>query len=222
MSKHIKLHCADGATISAFVATPHGAPKGGMVVLQEIFGVNHHIRAVASRYAQAGYLAVAPALFDRVEKHVELGYDGKDMARAMEIRGRTKLDDTIADIAAAIAEAAEGGKVGLVGYCWGGSLAWAAAARLPGLSAAVGYYGGAIASMIGETPRVPVMLHFGARDKHIPLTDVEKIRDAHPDVPVYVYDADHGFNCDERASFDAASADVARARTLAFFAEHLR
>ena len=219
--KRIELHCADGATISAWVATPHGRPKGGMVVLQEIFGVNHHVRSVASRYAQAGYLAVAPCLFDRVERNVELGYDGADMARAMSLRARTKLDDTLADVAAAIAEASAGGKVGIVGYCWGGSLAWASAARLPGLSAAVGYYGGMIASMIGEEPRVPTMLHFGARDKHIPLTDVEKIRDAHPAVPVHVYDADHGFNCDERASFDAAAADVARARTLAFFADHL-
>lgn len=222
MSKTIELRCADGATISAFVATPHGAPKGGMVVLQEIFGVNHHIRAVASRYARAGYLAVAPALFDRVEHNVELGYDGKDMARAMELRSRTKLDNTLADIAAAIAEAAQGGKVGIVGYCWGGSLAWASAVRLSGVSAAVGYYGGMIASMIGETPRAPVMLHFGAKDKHIPLTDVEKIRDAHRGVPVHVYDADHGFNCDERASFDAAAADIARERTLAFFAEYLK
>ena len=222
MGERIELHCADGATISAWLARPQGTPKGGMVVLQEIFGVNHHIRAVAERYASEGYLAVAPALFDRVEKNVELGYDGTDMTRGVETRAKTKLDDTLADIAAAIAEASKGGKVGVVGYCWGGSLAWAAATRLSGLSAAVGYYGGLIVGMIGETPRVPAMLHFGAKDKHIPLTDVEKIRDAHPAVPVYVYDADHGFNCDERASFDAAAADVARERTLALFDEHLK
>lgn len=221
MGERIELHCADGATISAWLARPQGTPKGGMVVLQEIFGVNHHIRAVAECYAQEGYLAVAPALFDRVEKDVELGYDGTDMTRGVETRARTKLDDALTDIAAAIAEASKGGKVGAVGYCWGGSLAWAAATRLSGLSAAVGYYGGLIVGMVGETPRVPTMLHFGAKDKHIPLSDVEMIRDAHPAVPVYVYDADHGFNCDERASFDAAAAEVARERTLAFFDEHL-
>lgn len=221
MGEHITLRCDDGVAIDAWLARPHGPPKGGIVVLQEIFGVNHHIRAVATRFAQAGYLAVAPALFDRVEKNVELGYDGSDMQRAIALRAKTALPDTLNEIAAAVRVAGEGGKIGVVGYCWGGSLAWAAAAKLPGLAAAVGYYGGMIASMVDETPRVPVILHFGAHDKHIPLADVEKIRDAHPAVPVYVYDADHGFNCDERASYDEAAARVARARTMAFFAEQL-
>lgn len=222
VGEHIRLHCADGVEIGAWRAAPTGAPKGGIVVLQEIFGVNHHVRAIASRFADAGYLAIAPNLFDRVEKNVELGYDGSDMSRAMETRGRTKLDDTLRDVASAIGEAATSGPVGIVGYCWGGSLAFAAAARLEGIKGAVGYYGGMIASMIGETPRVPVMLHFGARDAHIPLSDVEKIRDAYPAVPVFVYDADHGFNCDERASFDAVAAQTARERTMTFFDEVLR
>ena len=221
MGEMIELTCADGAKIGAWRVRPKGTPKGGIVVLQEIFGVNHHIRAVTTRFAEAGYLAIAPALFDRVEKNVELGYDGEDRPRAMDIRGRTKIDETLLDIAAAVDAAADGGKVGVVGYCWGGALAWASAARLDGISAAVGYYGGGIAANIAFKPRVPVILHFGAHDKHIPLTDVEAIRNAHPEVPVFVYDADHGFNCDERSSYNAPSADAARARTMESFAKNL-
>jgi carboxymethylenebutenolidase len=221
MGENINLTAKDGATIGAYRSAPADEPKGGMVVLQEIFGVNHHIRAVADRYAAAGYLAIAPALFDRVEPGVELGYGQADRPRAMEIRGKTKLEETLADIEAAIALAGAGGRVGVVGYCWGGTLAWAAATRLSGISAAVGYYGGGIAGMLDEQPRAPVMLHFGERDKHIPLSDVEKIRAAHPEIPVFVYPADHGFNCDERESYDAASAKEAQARTFAFFAENL-
>jgi carboxymethylenebutenolidase len=221
MGENINLTAKDGATIGAYRSAPANEPKGGMVVLQEIFGVNHHIRAVADRYAAAGYLAIAPALFDRVEPGVELGYGEADRPRAMDIRGKTKLEETLADIEAAVALAAAGGSVGVVGYCWGGTLAWAAATRLSGISAAVGYYGGGIAGMLNEQPRAPVMLHFGERDKHIPLSDVEKIRAAHPEIPVFVYPADHGFNCDERESYDAASAREAQARTFAFFAENL-
>jgi carboxymethylenebutenolidase len=176
---------------------------------------------VADRYAAAGYLAIAPALFDRVEPGVELGYGEADRPRAMEIRGKTKLEETLADIEAAVALAAAGGSVGVVGYCWGGTLAWAAATRLSDISAAVGYYGGGIANMVNEEPRVPVMLHFGERDKHIPLSDVEKIKAAHPEIPVFIYPADHGFNCDERDSYDEKSAKEAQARTFAFFADNL-
>lgn len=222
MGEHITLRCDDGVEISAFLARPQGAPKGGIVVLQEIFGVNHHIRAVAKRFAEAGYLAVAPALYDRVERGVELGYDGSDGVRARAVRSKTNLPDTLLDIAAAIRVASEGGRVGVVGYCWGGSLAWASAAKLPGTSAAVGYYGGLIANMLGDPPRVPIILHFSAHDEYVPLSDVEKVRDAYPAVPVYVYDADHGFNCDERASFNAAATQIAGERTMAFFAEQLR
>lgn len=222
MGETITLSCRDGAQISAYRARPSGKPKGGMVVLQEIFGVNHHIRAVADKYAAAGYLAIAPALFDRVEKGVELGYGMEDRPRAMDLRGRTKIEDTLADVAAAIEAAKEGGNVGVVGYCWGGTLAYAAAARLPGVTAAVGYYGGGIASIAAERPRTPLMLHFGERDKHIPLSDVEKIRAAQPEVPVFVYAADHGFNCDERESYDADAAKEAELRTMEFFAAELK
>ena len=222
MGETIDLTCEDGVKISAYRARPDGKPKGGMVVLQEIFGVNHHIRAVADKYAAAGYLAIAPALFDRVEKGVELGYDMEDRPRAMDLRGRTKIDETLTDVAAAIEAAKAGGNVGVVGYCWGGTLAYAAAARLPGVTAAVGYYGGGIVGMAAERPRTPLMLHFGERDKHIPLSDVEKIRAAQPEVPVFVYAADHGFNCDERESYDAAAAAEAELRTMEFFAAELK
>jgi carboxymethylenebutenolidase len=221
MGENINLTAKDGATIGAYRSAPEDEPKGGIVVLQEIFGVNHHIRAVADRYAAVGYLAIAPALFDRVEPGVELGYGEADRPRAMEIRGKTKLEETLADIEAAVALASAGGSVGVVGYCWGGTLAWAAATRLSGISAAVGYYGGGVAGMLNEQPRVPVMLHFGERDKHIPMSDVEKIKAAHPEIPIFVYQADHGFNCDERESYDAKSAKEAQSRTFAFLAENL-
>jgi carboxymethylenebutenolidase len=221
MSRTIELHAADGVTISAYRADPAGKPKGGIVVLQEIFGVNHHIRAVADGYAAEGYLAVAPALFDRGEPGVELGYDQAGITRGVELRAKPSLDQTLADIAAAVAVAAEGGKVGVVGYCWGGLLTYLASSRLTGIAAAVGYYGGGISNFLSDTPKTPLLLHFGERDAHIPQTDVDKIRQAHPAVPIQVYPADHGFNCDERGSYDKPSAELARQRTLEFFAAYL-
>jgi carboxymethylenebutenolidase len=222
MGETLKLTAKDGVTISAFKAVPAGKPKGAMVVLQEIFGVNHHIKSVTDRYAAQGYLSIAPALFDRVGKGIELDYTQDDITKGADIRSKTKLDDTLADIEAAVKAVASPGPVGVVGYCWGGTLAYASACRVPGIKAAVGYYGGGIAAMLGEKPKVPVILHFGEKDKHIPMSDVNTIKQAFPSMPVYVYDADHGFNCDERGSHDKASADLALKRTLAFFGEHLR
>ena len=222
MGETVKLTAKDGVTITAYKAAPAGKPKGAMVVLQEIFGVNHHIRSVTDRYAAQGYLAIAPGLFDRVGKDIELGYTQDDITKGADIRSKTKLDDTLADIEAAVKEVASAGPVGVVGYCWGGTLAYAAACRVPGIKAAVGYYGGGIAAMLSEKPKVPTILHFGEKDKHISMDDVGKIKKAYPSMPVYVYDADHGFNCDERGSYDKPSADLALQRTLAFFAEHLR
>jgi carboxymethylenebutenolidase len=222
MGETLKLTAKDGVTISAYKAVPAGKPKGAMVVLQEIFGVNHHIKSVTDRYAAQGYLSIAPALFDRVGKGIELDYTQDDITKGADIRSKTKLDDTLADIEAAVKAVASAGPVGVVGYCWGGTLAYASACRVSGIKAAVGYYGGGIAAMLGEKPKVPVILHFGEKDKHIPMSDVNKIRQAYPSMPVFVYDADHGFNCDERGSHDKASADLALKRTLAFFGEHLR
>jgi carboxymethylenebutenolidase len=222
MGETVKLTAKDAVTITAYKAAPAGKPKGAMVVLQEIFGVNHHIRSVTDRYAAQGYLAIAPGLFDRVGKDIDLGYTQDDITKGADIRSKTKLDDTLADIEAAVKEVASAGPVGVVGYCWGGTLAYAAACRVPGIKAAVGYYGGGIAAMLSEKPKAPTILHFGEKDKHISMDDVGKIKKAYPSMPVYVYDADHGFNCDERGSYDKPSADLALQRTLAFFAEHLR
>jgi len=222
MGETIKLTAKDGVTITAYRAAPAAAPKGGMVVLQEIFGVNHHIRSVADRYAAQGYAAIAPGLFDRVEPGIELGYGPSDVPKGAEIRAKTKLDDTLADIDAAVRALAGSGPIGVVGYCWGGTLAYASACRVGGIKAAVGYYGGGIVAMLGETPKVPLVLHFGEKDQHVSMGDVNKIKDAYPSMPVHVYAADHGFNCDERGSYDKSSADLALRRTLDFFTAHLR
>ena len=221
MGEHITLTASDGAKVGAYKAMPAGKPKGGMIVIQEIFGVNHHIRNVVDQYAARGYVAIAPALFDRAEPNVELGYTPDDIAKAREIRGKVPTDKMLLDVEAAAKEIGSAGKTGIVGYCLGGTIAYAAAVQIPQISAAVGYYGGGIAAMADQKPKAPTMLHFGERDHSIPMSDVEKIRQARPDVPVYVYDAEHGFSCDERKSFDKASADLALERTLKFFDEKL-
>jgi carboxymethylenebutenolidase len=195
----------------------------GLVVLQEIFGVNHHIRAVVDRFAAEGFTALAPALFDRVKTGVEFGYDQEGIQEGVKIAYSIPPEKVLADINAAIhfmQRETGGGKVGVIGYCLGGTYAWRSATELRP-AAAVGYYGGGVAKHAADTPHCPVMLHFGAKDEHIPVSDVEKIRAAHPEIPVYLYEADHGFNCDERGSYDASSAALALSRTLAFLREHL-
>ena len=221
MRQTLRLTTGDGVTIDAYRSDPPGRPRGGIVVLQEIFGVNSHIRRVTDGFAGEGYLAVAPGLFDRAKPGVELDYDPDGMTAGRAHVGQIEPAKTMLDVKAAVDAAAEGGKVGIVGYCWGGSLAVAAACALPGPAAAGGGYGGAIARMLDRRPKVPLMLHFGEKDAHIPMSDVGKIRAALPDVPVYSYEAEHGFNCDARGSYDAPSAALARERTLAFFARHL-
>ncbi len=224
MKQTVKLFAADGHPFDAYVASPEGTPRAALVVVQEIFGVNAHIRSVADNFASEGYLSIAPALFDRKERGVELGYAGADMQKAMSLMPKTPEDmqNAMADVAAAVAYVRDEYKtqVGVVGYCWGGSVAWLAAAELP-IAAAVGYYGGFIAKSLDYAPKAPIQLHFGKKDDHIPLADIEKIEAAYPGVPVYLYDAGHGFNCDARGSYDAPSAKLALERTLAFFAEHL-
>ena len=216
MGSMIKLTGQDGVTIDAYKAEPTGSPRGGIVILQEIFGVNHHIKRVADAYAAEGYLAIAPALFDRVKPGVELGYTSEGIQEGVALQKQTQPADTLEDVEAAVEAAAAGGKVGVVGYCWGGTLAFLAACNLTDVAAAVGYYGGGIASMLEQKPKVPLMLHFGEHDDHIPMSAVEKIRSALPEVPVYSYPAGHGFNCDERGSFHAESAELALSRTLPF------
>ena len=221
MGENIVLTAEDGVKIGAYVAYPNGKPRGGIVVLQEIFGVNHHIRAVADRYAAEGYLAVAPALYDRVQPNYESGYEPAEAQAGIAIRSKTEMAKVLLDVKAAVAEAATAGKVGVVGYCWGGTLAYAAAVQLSDIAAATGYYGSGIAAMSDKKPQVPTILHFGETDHSIPLTDVEKVKAARPEVPAYVYAAGHGFNCDERGAFNQAAADLARQRTYEFFAKHV-
>ena len=220
MGDSIELKAADGHAISAYRAGLPQAPRG-LVVVQEIFGVNRHMRHVCDGFAAAGYAVIAPALFDRVERGVELGYGPDDIARGRELRGRLSDQGIIADITAA-AEALGAKKRGIVGYCFGGTVAWWGATRTGLFGAAVGWYGGGIAATRTEKPHCPVQLHFGETDASIPLSDVEAIRAAQPSVEIYVYPgAGHGFGCDERASYNAEAAKLARSRTLEFFAKHL-
>jgi carboxymethylenebutenolidase len=226
MGAFIQLKAADGHAFPAYEARPAGTLRGAVVVLQEIFGVNSHIRAVADGYAAQGYLAVAPSTFHRVKADVNLGYSPDDMSAGIALKGQVEAlpaPGVLPDLQAAIDHAAQAGKVGIVGYCWGGLLTWRAACLLQGLSAAVPYYGGGTTTPaeIARTPRVPVLAHFGERDHWIPLEGVQTFQKAHPGVEVHVYAADHGFNCDQRGSHDAAAAQLARERTLAFFAKHL-
>ena len=222
MSEHVTLRAEDGHELDAYVARPAGEPIAGLVVVQEVFGVNAHIRSVADSYAKDGFLAVAPALFDRIERGIDLTYEGEDMQKAMTLARQQNMDNLLKDTAAAIGYARKqtGKKIGVIGYCMGGSIAWLAACRL-NVDAAVGYYGGSIAQYSSEQPKCPVMLHFGKKDTHISQEMVAKIQAAHPDVPVYLYDAGHGFNCDARSAYDPVSAKLARERSLAFLKQNL-
>jgi carboxymethylenebutenolidase len=221
MAQTITLAAKDGHKLGAYRADPAGKPRGAIVVVQEIFGVNHHMRHVTDDFAKQGYVALSPALFDRVEKGIELGYDPKSIEAGRDIRAKVPLDGTLADLQAAIDAVKSAGKVGIVGYCWGGGLAFLAATRLSGVAAAVGYYGGLVAAHAQEKPRVPVMLHFGDSDQSIPMSDVETVKRLRPDVTTYVYKAGHGFSCDERGSYNAEASKVALERTLKFFAENI-
>lgn len=225
-SSTITLTAADGFQSSAYVSEPAAAPKGAIVVLQEIFGVNAHIRSVADRFAAAGYLAIAPSLFDRVERDVEIGYTPDDMKRGSALKAAVEAlpdNGVMPDIRAAVEVASRGGKVGVVGYCWGGLLSWRAAEHIAELSAAVTYYGGGmtVGKEISRTPSVPVMSHFGDLDKHITSESVLAFEQRHPEVEVHHYDADHGFNCDLRGSYNAGAAATALERTLFHFGKWL-
>ena len=224
-----QLRAADGYAFGIYEALPSGEPKGAVVVVQEIFGVNSHIREVADGFAKEGYAALAPALFDRVERDVELGYDGDGMTQGLALAfDGLQQQDALSDLQASVEEASKYGAVAVVGYCFGGLMTYLSACRLEGIACASAYYGGGIAGHFKElpaaaenVPKCPTVMHFGALDAHIPLTDVERIKEALPDVPVHVYDADHGFNCDHRDSYHAESAALARQRTLALLAEHM-
>jgi len=217
----VKLQARDGHSFTAYRATPDALPKAGLVIIQEIFGVNIHIRDVVDGYARAGYAAIAPQLFDRVQPDLELGYDGDDVTRGRETRVQLGFDNPVLDIAACIDLLREEGlATGVVGYCYGGALAWLSAARIDGLGAAIGYYGTA-AQFKDEAPKCPVQLHYGELDSMIPHSDGEQLSGMYDQVEAYVYPADHGFNCDRRASYHEESAALALERSLSFFGKHI-
>jgi carboxymethylenebutenolidase len=219
----IKLTASDNFQLGGYRADPASAPKAAVVVIQEIFGVNHHIRAICDRFAGNGYVAIAPAIFDRIEPNFQSGYAPEEAAVARKFVANPDWAAMLRDSQAAIDAVKDVGPVGIIGFCLGGSVAYAAATKLSGLSAAIGYYGSAIVRFAGDMPKVPTQLHFGEKDAGIPLSDVDTIRTKRPDVEIHVYPgAQHGFNCDERASYDSASAGIAKQRSLDFFARHLK
>jgi carboxymethylenebutenolidase len=224
VSETVRIKASDGHELDAYVARPNDEPTAGLVVIQEAFGVNRHIRSVTDSYAKDGFLALAPALFDRIERGVELGYEGEDRQRGIALARQCNPADAMADVAAALGYLRRCTPkkccCGVIGYCFGGTMAWFSATRL-NPDAAVGYYGGYIANFAQENPHCPVMLHFGTLDKHIPKEDVGRVHTAHPDVEIFWYEADHGFNCDDRASFHGAAAKQARDRSLEFLKKHL-
>ena len=224
MGKHFSLTPSDAHQLGAYRADPAGAPKGGIVVIQEIFGVNHHIRAVCDNFAKAGYAAVAPALFDRTQRGYESGYTPPEIEKSRAFVAKPDWDAMMRDTDAAIQDLKSAGPIGIVGYCMGGTIAFLAATRLSGLSASVPYYGGRIVAFADEKPKCPVQMHFGEKDQSIPLTDVDIIKQKRGgDCEIYVYkDAGHGFHCDERGSFHKESSDLAWQRTLDFLAKHMK
>ncbi len=219
----IQLTASDGHSFSAWKAGPAANARGALVVVQEIFGVNRHMRHVCDIFAQQGFAVLCPALFDRAERDAELGYTAEDVQRGRELRGRIGDAEVMLDIEATASALPDGLPRGIIGYCWGGTIAWWGATRSQSFKAAVGYYGGGIAATRGEAPNCPVQLHFGEEDKGIPLTDVAAIRAAQPAVEVFTYPgAGHGFACEERPVYSPSDAMLAEQRSLGFFERHLR
>jgi carboxymethylenebutenolidase len=221
MGRMMELTAADGHKFEAYLCEPAGKPRGALVVLMEIFGVNSHIKHVAEDFAKDGYLAIAPQMFDRVQRGLDIGYTAPEIEIGRGIMQKMKLEDAMKDIAAAIDQVKSAGKVGIVGYCWGGTAAWKAACSVPGLACSLPYYGGGIPGLIGEKPKCPVMFHWGETDHSIPLEKAREVAAAHADQIHYFYPAGHGFSCNQRGSYDDASSKLARTRTMDFLAKHV-
>ena len=220
MGELTTIMARDGHEFQAYLAAPAGKARGAVVVIQEIFGVNSHIRAVTDGFAAEGYTAIAPSMFDRIRRGIQLGYAPQEIDQGRGYMQQLKLENTLRDLSAAVAVVKNSGRVGTVGYCWGGAMSYVAASELP-IACAVVYYGRA-ASFIDRKPRCPVLYHFGVEDHSIPMSDVEQLRAAHPQGIFHEYAAGHGFNCDQRPSFNAEAAALARSRTLQFLERYLR
>ena len=222
MGSMIELQAADGHKLAAYRADPQGKPRGAVVVIQEIFGVNSHIKAVADGYAADGYLAIAPAMFDRAQRGYDTGYSQPEIQAGVAVMQALDWKQTLLDVEAVVAEAKKAGKAGIVGYCWGGTVSWVAAARSAGLACAAPYYGGGMPGFIGDKPKCPTMCHFGELDQSPTLEQSKAIAKAHPEVSAHFYPgAGHGFNCDQRGSYHAEASKLARRRTVEFFRKHL-
>ena len=222
MGKFTELTASDGHKFAAYVSQPSAKPRGGVVVIPEIFGVNSHIQQTTDGYAADGYLAVSPAMFDRAQRKFDVGYSQPDIEAGRAIMGKLDWTQAMLDVGAAVTEASKGGKVGIVGYCYGGTVTWLAAARVNGLACAAPYYGGGMHGFIGEKPKIPVMCNFGELDQSPTLAQAKEIAAAHPQITAHFYaGAGHGFNCDQRGSWNAEAAKLARSRTIDFFRKHL-
>ena len=221
MGNMIQLTAADGHKFSAYRAEPKGKPKGALIVVMEIFGVNSHIKKVTDEYAADGYLAIAPAMFDRVQPGLDIGYTPADIEVGRGIMQKMKLDDAMKDVSAAMKNVASAGKTGIVGYCWGGTVAWKAACTLDGLACSIPYYGGGIPGLMNEKPKCPVMFQWGETDHSIPLEKGKEVAAAQKSSIHHFYPAGHGFNCDQRGSYNAEASKLARTRTLEFLAKHV-
>ncbi|MDI1343412.1 MAG: dienelactone hydrolase family protein [Pseudolabrys sp.] len=223
MGKQFSLTTTDQHKLGAYRADPVGKPKGGIVVVQEIFGVNHHIRAVCDRLAALGYVAVAPAVFDRFVRDFECGYTPDEIANARSYLGNINWDNMVHDMAAAQADMKGVGPIGVIGFCMGGTAAFLAATRLQGIAASVSFYGGSIVKFADEKLKCPMQMHFGEKDEGIPMSVVDEVKAKQPEAEIYVYaNAPHGFYCDERASYRKESGDLAWSRTQEFFSKHMK
>jgi carboxymethylenebutenolidase len=221
VGKMIELVASDGHKLAAYRAEPKGKPRGGLIVVQEIFGVNSHIKGVADGYAADGYLTIAPAFFDRAQRGVDLGYSQADTELGRTFVPKMQWDNIMKDAQAGMEDVKSAGGVGILGFCWGGTVAWIGAGRLAGLACSVCYYGGRIPDMANEQPKSPVMFHWGETDHAIPIDAAKKVAATHPEAQSFIYKAGHGFNCDQRGSYHAESAKLARTRTLEFLKKHI-
>ena len=214
MGESIRATASDGHEFDIYLAQSQGTPRGGIVLVQEIFGVNKHIKSVAEKFSSNGYLVGAPSLFDRVKPDIQLGYSTEDVIRGKELKENLGNESPLIDIAATLSILRSAGNVAIVGYCWGGMLAWLSACQVDGFNAAVSYYGGGVGQLTAMQPNCPCIFHFGEQDHSIPITEINSLKQAHPNCPIYIYPAGHGFNCEQRDSFHLTSSKIAFERTI--------